>query len=100
MAQAHVASGDIIEIRPLGASLTERVTTAFFKSAQMDLSILCCPAARRCGNIAYRERSPCSEGLIEFSTPVTNHNLPPGQMIHLAAGMPRSLLVLSDPRPC
>jgi quercetin dioxygenase-like cupin family protein len=98
MALAHAASGDIIDVRPLGAALPGRVTTAFLKSAQMELMHLVLPSGK-----AMREhRVPgeitvlCIEGLIEFTTAAASRRLAPGQLIHLGAGEAHSLLALAD----
>lgn len=98
MAQAHAASGDIIDLRPLGAALNDRVTTAFIKSAQMELVHLVLPSGkalpehRVSGEITLQ----CIEGLIEFTTPTTSLRLAPGQLVHLAAGEDHALLALAD----
>ena len=98
MAQAHAASGDIIDIRPLGDALDQHVTTAFFKSQQMELVRLVLPSGK-----AMREHSvsgeitvQCIEGLIECTTPTISRRLAPGQLIHLAAGESHALQALAD----
>ena len=98
MAQAHAASGDIIDVRPLGAALPERVTTAFIKSVQMELVHLVQPSGkalpehRVSGEITVQ----CIEGLIAFTTPTISLRLAPGQLVHLAAGESHALLALAD----
>ena len=98
MAQAHATSGDIIDVRPLGASLHERVTTAFIKSIQMELVHLvlsngkALPEHRVSGEITLQ----CIEGLIAFTTPAISLRLAPGQLVHLAAGEAHALLALAD----
>lgn len=98
MAQAHAASGDIIDVRPLGAELAEHVTTAFFKSAQMELVRLVLPSGK-----ALRQHSvpgeitlQCIEGSIDVTTPTISRRLAPGQLVHLAAGEVHALLALAD----
>lgn len=98
MALAHATSGDIIDIRPLGEALHEHVTTAFFKSAQLELVRLVLPSgkAMREHKVAGEITVLCIEGLIDFSTPTVSRRLAPGQLIHLAAGEPHSLLAVAD----
>jgi quercetin dioxygenase-like cupin family protein len=98
MAQAHAASGDLIDVRPLGGALRERVTTAFFKSAQMELVHLVLPSgkAMREHQVAGEITLLCIEGLIDFTTPTLSRRLAPGQLIHLAAGEPHALLAVAD----
>jgi len=98
MAQAHVASGDIIDVRPLGADLLDRVTTAFIKSTQMELVRLVLPAGKGLPehHVAGEITVQCIEGLIALTTPTLSHRLAPGQLVHLAAGEPHALLALAD----
>jgi quercetin dioxygenase-like cupin family protein len=98
MAQAHAASGDIIDVSPLGAALHERVTTAFFKSAQMELVHLVLPngKALREHRVSGEITVQCIEGLIDFTTPTITRRLAPGQLVHLAAGEEHALLALAD----
>jgi quercetin dioxygenase-like cupin family protein len=98
MAQPHAASGEIIDVRPLGAALHERVTTALIKSNQMELVQLVLPSGkalpehRVSGEITVQ----CLEGLIAFTTPTISLRLAPGQLVHLSAGEPHALLALAD----
>jgi quercetin dioxygenase-like cupin family protein len=98
MAQAHAASGDIVDLRPLGAALPERVTTAIIKSAQLELVRLVLPSgkAMREHRVAGEITVQCIEGLIEFTTPGVSRRLSAGQLIHLQGGEPHSLLALAD----
>lgn len=98
MAQTHAAAGDIIDIRPLGADLHDHVTTAFFKSAQLELMRLVLPSgkAMREHKVAGEITVLCIEGLIDFTTPSRSQRLAPGQLIHLAAGEPHSLRAVAD----
>lgn len=98
MAQPHAVSGDVIDVRPLGAALHEHVTTAFFKSAQLELVRLVLPHGKvmREHRVAGEITVLCIEGLIEFSALGVNRHLAPGELIHLHAGEPHSLCALSD----
>jgi quercetin dioxygenase-like cupin family protein len=98
MAQTHAASGDIIDIRPLGAALAEHVTTAFFKSARMELVRLVLPdgKALRQHSVPGEITLQCIEGSIEVTTPTARHRLAPGQLLHLDAGEPHALQALAD----
>jgi quercetin dioxygenase-like cupin family protein len=98
MAQPHAASGDIIDVRPLGTGLMDRVTTAIIKSAQLELVHLVLP-----NGTTLREHSvpgeitvQCIEGLIELKTANIRQELASGQLIHLAAGEPHALKALAD----
>lgn len=98
MAQPHAASGDIIDIRPLGATLAGRVSTAIIKSAQLELVRLVLPkgAALREHSVSGEITVQCIEGLIEFTTRGVSRPLAAGQLMHLAAGEPHALRALAD----
>jgi quercetin dioxygenase-like cupin family protein len=98
MAQPHAASGEIIDIRPLGATLADSVTTAIIKSAQLELVRLVLPngTTLRQHKVSGEITVQCIEGLIEFTTPSVVRRLAAGELIHLAAGEPHTLRALAD----
>lgn len=98
MAQAHAASGDLIDVRPLGAALGSHVSTAICKSQQLELMRLVLPSGKsmREHRVSGEMTLQCLEGLIEFASPRGTHLLGPGQLVHLAAGEPHSLKALAD----
>ena len=98
MAQQHAVSGEVIDVRPLGVALHEHVTTAFFKSAQLELMRLVLPRGKvmREHRVAGEITVLCIEGQIEFNALGVNSHLSPGELVHLHAGEPHSLLALSD----
>jgi quercetin dioxygenase-like cupin family protein len=98
MAQAHAASGEPIDIGPLGAALAHQVTTAIMKSAQLELVRLVLPTGKsmREHRVVGEITVQCIEGLIEFTTPAGSCRLRPGQLIHLQGGEPHSLQALED----
>jgi quercetin dioxygenase-like cupin family protein len=98
MAQAHAASGEPIDIGPLGAALAHQVTTAIMKSAQLELVRLVLPTGKsmREHRVAGEITVQCIEGLIEFATSAGRRQLGPGQLIHLQGGELHSLLALAD----
>ena len=93
MAQVHAASGDIVDIRPLGAALPQYRTAAILKADQLELVRIVLLA----GQTLKQHSAPgeitvlCLEGEIQFSTSSGIHLLVAGQLIHLAAGEPHSL---------
>ena len=98
MAQRHAVSGEIIDVGPLGPAWGEHVTTAFFKSDQLELVRLLLPrgTAMREHLVAGEITVLCVEGVIEFTAHGRSQQMAPGQLIHLAAGEPHSLLALAD----
>ena len=98
MAQDHAASGEPIDIRPLGVGIADQVTTAIMKSAQLELVRLVLPSgkAMREHRVVGEITVQCIEGLIEFTTPAGSRRLGPGQLIHLQGGEPHALLALEE----
>lgn len=98
MAQPHAASGDLIDIGPLGTALGDQVTTAIMKSAQLELVRLVLPTgkAMREHRVAGEITVQCIEGLIEITAPAGSMRLGPGKLVHLQGGEAHSLLALAD----
>ena len=98
MAQNHAASGDIIDLQPLGPAIAGSVTTALIKSRQLELVRIVLPAGKtlRQHQVPGEITVLCIEGEIEFTTLAGKHLLQPGQLIHLAASAPHDLRALAD----
>lgn len=98
MAQPHARPGDVVDVQPLGEALGHHVTTALFKSQQLEVVRLVLPRGKGLpqhhvqGEITLQ----CIEGLIDFSCGHRHQPLRPGQLIHLAAGEPHALHALED----
>lgn len=98
MAQSHAASGDVIDLQPLGAALPEHRTTALIKGRQLELVRIVLAA----GKSLHWHSAPgeisvlCLEGRIELATPGATHALAPGQLVHLGAGVEHALRALAD----
>lgn len=102
MAQVHAASGDVVDVRPLGPApdggLAQQVSTAILKSAQLELIRLVLPMGKglREHHVQGEITVQCLEGLIEFTTSRATLRLEPGHLVHLQGGVPHSLLALAD----
>ena len=98
MAQIHSACGDIIDLQPLGGTLSEQVSTALIKSEQLELIriVLSAGKAMREHRVQGETTLLCLEGEIELSTPSATRRLQRGQLVLLAAGEPHGLLALAD----
>lgn len=102
MAQVHAASGEVVDVRPLGAaqggSLGPLVSTAIMKSDQLELIRLVLPLGKgmREHRVSGEITVQCLEGLIAFTTPSADLRLGPGQLVHLRGGVTHSLLALAD----
>lgn len=93
MAVHHAASGEIVDVRPLGAALAKSVTTTLVKTAALEVIRLVIPA----GKDIPEHKAPgeitvqCLEGEVDFTAEGRTHRLAAGQMLYLAAGAPHAL---------
>jgi quercetin dioxygenase-like cupin family protein len=98
MSQPHASSGQVIDLRPLGARVAESRTSAILKARQLELIRVVLPKGKAMpshsapGEISFL----CVEGEIEFSTPDGAHRLRAGDLVHLQAGVPHELRANED----
>jgi quercetin dioxygenase-like cupin family protein len=98
MALQHSQPGQVIGVAPLGEGLRAGVTSALFKSRQLELARI----VLREGESMREHQAPgeitlqCLEGLLELSTPAGTQQLRPGQLIHLLKREPHALKALQD----
>lgn len=98
MALPHAQSGDVIDVRPLGANLAQATSTALFKSEQLEVMRLVLPAGKKLLN----HRVPggitmhCLEGVVEVRALQRNTPLRAGEMMYLSGGEPHELLAQQD----
>ena len=98
MALQHAQCGQIVNVRPLNGQSSDARTTAVLKAGQLEVIRLVLLSGK-----AMREhKGPgevtvlCIEGRLELRSPDLRHVLGPGDLIHLLAEVPHSLLALSD----
>ncbi len=93
MAIAHAKSGEVIDLRPLGAALTHAATTTLVKTDRLEIIRYVVPAGKEWhghqvpGEITVQ----CLEGRVAFTADGTTHQLAAGQMLYLAGHEPHSL---------
>ena len=98
MAIHHAASGELIDIRPLGAALKTEPTKALYKSQHLEvfrivlLAGKSMPEHRVDGELTVQ----CLQGRIEFSVAGTNQVMRQGDLICLAGGVPHGLRAVDD----
>jgi quercetin dioxygenase-like cupin family protein len=98
MAIHHAASGELIDIRPLGDALKTEQTKALYKSQQLEvfrivlLAGKSMPEHRVDGELTMQ----CLEGSIEFSVAGAAQLLRQGGLICLAGGVPHALKAVED----
>jgi quercetin dioxygenase-like cupin family protein len=98
MAIPHAQPGEIIDVRPLGASLATATTATLFKTRQIEVVRL----VMRTGKEIGEHRAPgeitvhCLEGKIAFTALGQTRELSAGQMLYLEPGEPHSVKCLED----
>lgn len=98
MAIPHAKSGDVIDIRPLGADLAQGRTTTLVKTRTLEIIRLVIPTEKDIpGHQAYGEITvQCLEGRVAFKAGNTTQNLEAGQMLYLSSNELHSLHGLED----
>jgi len=93
MSLPHAASGDLINIAPLGDQLESAVSTAFLKTEHLELMRLVLQAGKSMpehwveGDVTLQ----CLEGSVELEAHGRRQTLGPGQMVYLAPKVPHAL---------
>lgn len=98
MAIPHAKSGEVIDIRPLGAALARAKTTTLVKTKTLEIIRLVIPAGkdipehRAHGEITVQ----CLEGRVAFGSGGAKQDLAAGQLLYLSSEEPHSLHGLED----
>ncbi|MDE2415005.1 MAG: cupin domain-containing protein [Comamonadaceae bacterium] len=98
MALPHAASGQITHLEPLGERLTETVSTALFKAAQLEVVRLVMPRGHTMrehlvqGEITLQ----CLEGAFDLTVDGRTQRLQAGDLVYLAAARPHALHAVQD----
>jgi quercetin dioxygenase-like cupin family protein len=98
MAIPHAGPGDVIDVRPFGASLTTARTTTLLKSGSIEVIRLVMAK----GKVLNEHKAPgaitvhCLEGRIAFTAVGRTIELTSGQMLYLDAGELHSVECLQD----
>lgn len=98
MAVPHAASGQVFDVRPLGAALRESVTTTLVKTASLEVIRLVVPAGKEIpahqvpGEITVH----CLEGRVALTAQGRTQELEVGQMLFLSGGQEHAVKGLED----
>jgi quercetin dioxygenase-like cupin family protein len=93
MAIPHAASGEVVDIRPLGAALSSTVTHTIVKTAALEVIRI----VLRAGNELPPHRVPgeitvqCLEGKVTFRAADVDRALAAGQFLFLDGGVEHAL---------
>ena len=98
MAMPHAASGDVIDVRPLGRQIGESQTRTLAKTDQLEIIRLVLPAGKEIPThqVAGPITVQCLEGRVEFFAHNNWLSLEPGQLIYLQGGEPHALKSIAD----
>ena len=98
MAQPHLQSGQIAHLAPLGAQLSQHVSTALFKASQLEVVRLVLPR----GQSLREHRVPgeitlqCLEGEVRLQTDTGTELLRAGDLVHMDGNAPHGLQAVHD----
>ena len=98
MAMPHAASGDLIDVGPLGEALAGSKTAVLVKTESMEVIRLVVPAGKDIPN----HTSPgdltvqCLVGAVDFTTGGRTQRLATGRMLYLTAGTLHALRGVED----
>lgn len=98
MAISHARPGEVIDVLPLGGSLTASRSHALFKSADIELIriVLRCGEEMRSHAVAGEITLQCIEGRIDFTCDAGVVQLRPGQLVHAAGEEVHALRAIED----
>ena len=98
MAIASAASGEIVDVGPLGDALAGSRTTALVNAASLKVTRLVVPAGKdipehaATGDITVQ----CLEGVVDFAAGGRTQRLAAGKLLYLAACTPHALRGVED----
>ncbi|MBO9353613.1 cupin [Bordetella petrii] len=99
MALHHARSGELIDIRPLGAAVKDTPSQALVRADQLEILRLTLPAGEALPPHDI-ERSAitlqCLEGALELDAHGKTQRLEPGVLVYLAPGVQHSVTALQD----
>ncbi len=98
MAISHAASGELIDVRPLGVNFREKASMTLVRAEHLEVFRLVLPAGKTtpehkaAGAITIQ----CLEGLVEFESHGRKQLFHPGSMVYLADAEPHTVTALKD----
>jgi quercetin dioxygenase-like cupin family protein len=98
MAVPHANSGEVIDLRPLGAALAQARTTTLVKTKTLEIIRLVIPSGKDIpSHQAHGEITvQCLEGRVAFYVGNTRRDLEAGQFLYLSSEEPHSLQGIED----
>ena len=104
MALIHAPAGALIDIRPLGATLRQSISTTLVRSDHLEVFRLVLPAGEmipdhklpRTCQLSSAVTIQCLEGAVGLEAQGRTQVMHDGHMVHLAGGEPHSLKAIED----
>jgi quercetin dioxygenase-like cupin family protein len=98
MAIPHAKSGEVIDIRPLGAALAQARTTTLVKTKTLEIIRLVIPSGKDIpGHHAHGEITvQCLEGRVAFTVGDIRRDLEAGHLLYLSSEQSHSLRGIED----
>ncbi|MEP6792470.1 MAG: cupin domain-containing protein [Ramlibacter sp.] len=98
MAIHHAASGELIDIRPLGPALRDTVTRALYKSDHLELFRMVLPAGKTmpAHDVPGEITVQCLEGSVEFRVGSASTLMRPGDLLCLGGGVSHAVSAAED----
>lgn len=98
MAIPHARSGQVIDVRPLGAALTGERTTALFKTDDLEVMRLVLTAGKSLPphRVAGEITIQCLEGRIDVTLDGESRILNAGHLIYLARDVSHGVVAIED----
>jgi quercetin dioxygenase-like cupin family protein len=98
MALEHAESGEVMGVGPFGRDLPTKMTTALFKSRDLEVIRLVLLAGKSLpphkvpGDITVQ----CTEGTVDVTADGRSHVLQAGQLLYLSGGVLHGVTALTD----
>ena len=98
MAQAHAASGELIDITPLGPGVPDTASATLVRAEHLEVFRLVLPTGKATqehkasGTITIQ----CLEGTVELDAHGRTQTMRPGSLVYLADSEPHAVRALED----
>ena len=98
MATKHASSGELIDLRPLGAPLDDSQSTTLLRDEQLKVMRLVMPAGKELHDHAVDGpiTMQCLEGVVEVVAHGIAKTMRAGDLMYLAGKVPHSLRAIED----
>ena len=98
MSLPHASSGELIDIRPLGAQLSSAPSRAILKSSGLELMRMVLPAGKKVAEhqVPGEITIQCLEGRVELTAHGKRLDMRAGDMVYLQGGEPHALQAHED----